>query len=151
MAVLEEATSRETLLPPPEGALLDRIDSRRAVVGVVGLGYVGLPLLLTFAERSFPVIGFDIDERKIEAIGRGESYLRHIDAGRIKAQLAGGDDRFVATADFQRASDADALLMCVPTPLTHAREPDLSYVENTCRSIGPHLRHGQLVVLESST
>jgi UDP-N-acetyl-D-glucosamine dehydrogenase len=106
---------------------------------------------LTFAERSFPVIGFDIDLRKIDALSRGESYIRHIDGERIRSQLAQGDERFAATADFSRIANADAILMCVPTPLTPSREPDMSYIENTTRSVAPHLRPGQLVVLESST
>jgi UDP-N-acetyl-D-glucosamine dehydrogenase len=134
-----------------EAALLERIATRQAVVGVCGLGYVGLPLLLTFAERSFPVIGFDIDAHKIDQLSRGESYIRHIEARRIQAQVATGGDRFRATRDFRLARDADALLLCVPTPLTAAREPDMTYIESTTRSIAPHLRAGQLVVLESST
>jgi len=108
-------------------------------------------LLLTFAEQSFPVIGFDIDTRKIDALGRGESYIRHIGGSRIRDQLAKNGDGFAATDDFRRVREADALLLCVPTPLTQAREPDMTYIENTTRSIAPHLRAGQLVVLESST
>jgi UDP-N-acetyl-D-glucosamine dehydrogenase len=149
--VLEAISDDATAAPPDEAALLERIQTRTAVVAVCGLGYVGLPLLLTFAERSFPVIGFDIDLRKIEALARGESYIRHIDAGRIQAQLARGDEGFAATADFSRIANADAILLCVPTPLTPSREPDMSYIENTTRSVAPHLRRGQLVVLESST
>jgi UDP-N-acetyl-D-glucosamine dehydrogenase len=151
LTILEARPREEDSTRPHEAALLDKIETRQAVVGVCGLGYVGLPLILTFAEQSFPVIGFDIDTRKIDQLSRGESYIRHVDARRIQAQLATGHDRFAATTDFRRARDADALLLCVPTPLTPAREPDMTYIENTTRSIAPHLRPGQLVVLESST
>ena len=136
---------------PHPAALQAKIEARQAVVGVCGLGYVGLPLLLTFAERAFPVLGFDIDARKIDALSRGETYIRHVDAGRIRKRLADGDGRFAVTLDFRRAREADALLLCVPTPLTPEREPDMTYIENTTRAIAPHLRPGQLVVLESST
>jgi UDP-N-acetyl-D-glucosamine dehydrogenase len=134
-----------------EPTLLDRIQAKTAVVGICGLGYVGLPLALTFAEKGFPVIGFDIDVRKIDAIGRGESYIKHIDSQRIAAQNAREDKAFSATLDFRRATEADALVMCVPTPLNANREPDMTYIENTARAIGPYVRSGQLVVLESST
>jgi UDP-N-acetyl-D-glucosamine dehydrogenase len=151
LTTVEEVPQEGDLSIPHDAALIDRIGTRQAVVGVCGLGYVGLPLLLTFAEQSFPVIGFDIDTRKIDALGRGESYIRHIGGSRIRDQLAKNGDRFAATGDFRRVREADALLLCVPTPLTQAREPDMTYIENTTRSIAPHLRAGQLVVLESST
>jgi UDP-N-acetyl-D-glucosamine dehydrogenase len=134
-----------------QAALMKKIEARQAVVGICGLGYVGLPLLLTFAERSFPVLGFDIDERKIDALSRGETYILHIDASRIRERIAAGVGRFGVTLDFRRAREADALLLCVPTPLTPEREPDMTYIENTTRAIAPFLRPGQLVVLESST
>ena len=139
------------MLQVQEPTLLERIRSRQAVVGICGLGYVGLPLALTFGENGFPVLGFDIDGRKIEALAKGESYIRHIDGGRVKKLLEPGGKAFGGTMDFRRAREADVLIMCVPTPLTPAREPDMSFIENTSRSIGPHLRSGQLVVLESST
>ncbi|HXN84076.1 MAG TPA: nucleotide sugar dehydrogenase [Myxococcales bacterium] len=139
------------MLQVQEPTLLERIRSRQAVVGICGLGYVGLPLALTFGENGFPVLGFDIDGRKIEALAKGESYIRHIDGGRVKKLLEPGGKAFGGTMDFRRAREADVLIMCVPTPLTPAREPDMSFIENTTRSIGPHLRSGQLVVLESST
>jgi UDP-N-acetyl-D-glucosamine dehydrogenase len=139
------------MLQVQEPTLLERIRSRQAVVGICGLGYVGLPLALTFGENGFPVLGFDIDERKIDALAKGESYIRHIDGGRVKKLQQPGGKAFGATMDFRRAREADVLIMCVPTPLTPAREPDMSFIENTSRSIGPHLRSGQLVVLESST
>ncbi|GAC1599291.1 MAG: UDP-N-acetyl-D-glucosamine 6-dehydrogenase [Myxococcales bacterium] len=138
------------MLQVKEPTLLERIRTRQAVVGICGLGYVGLPLALTFGEQGFPVLGFDIDSRKIDAIAKGESYIRHIDGARLK-NLQRGTVKFGATMDFRRARDADVLIMCVPTPLTPSREPDMSFIENTTRSIGPHLRPGQLVVLESST
>src|SRR5438309_4025079 len=131
--------------------LLDRIRARQAVVGICGLGYVGLPLALTFGEKGFPVLGFDIDARKIEALGKGESYIRHIDSNRIAKQSAREDKGFSATMDFRKATTADVLILCVPTPLNANREPDMTYIEKTARAIGPHLRSGQLIVLESST
>src|SRR5437879_6813242 len=138
------------MLQVTEPTLLDRILAKDAVVGICGLGYVGLPLALTFGEKGFPVIGFDIDRRKIEAIERGESYIKHIAAGRI-ARAAAAEKPFAATMDFRKASQADALIMCVPTPLNANREPDMTYIEATARAIGPYVRSGQLVVLESST
>ncbi|MDX1382032.1 MAG: nucleotide sugar dehydrogenase [Thermoanaerobaculia bacterium] len=118
-------------------------------MAVVGLGYVGLPLALTFAEAGFPTLGFDIDRRKIEALGAGESYVGHIAGSRIDAARA--DGRFSATADFDRLTEADAILICVPTPLKGEREPDLRFVESTVREIRRRLRPGHLVVLESTT
>ncbi|MBZ0271066.1 nucleotide sugar dehydrogenase [bacterium] len=120
----------------------------RAVVGVVGLGYVGLPLALAFVERGLGVLGFDIDAAKVAAIERGDSYIAYLPAARVAAALGAG---LSATTDFSRASECDALLMAVPTPLTRHREPDLSFVERTAEQIAPHLRAGQLVVLESTT
>lgn len=129
--------------------LIERIESKRAVVGVIGLGYVGLPLCAVFRRAGFRVLGFDIDSAKTEALNQGRSYIGHIPGERIREMLA--DGMFEATPDFARGAEADALLICVPTPLTARREPDLSHVEGTCRSIAPHLRPGQLVVLESTT
>jgi len=138
------------MLQVKEPTLLDRILAKDAVVGICGLGYVGLPLALTFGEKGFPVIGFDIDKRKIEAIEKGESYIKHIAADRI-ARATRSEKPFTATMDFRRAAKADALILCVPTPLNANREPDMTYIENTARAIGPYVRSGQLVVLESST
>ena len=138
------------MLQVKEPTLLDRILAKEAVVGICGLGYVGLPLALTFGEKGFPVIGFDIDQRKIDAIAKGESYIKHIAGERI-ARATKADKPFAATMDFRKASEADALIMCVPTPLNANREPDMTYIENTARAIGPYVRPGQLVVLESST
>src|SRR5438309_4058289 len=129
--------------------LRSRIDLRAARVGVVGLGYVGLPLAETFAWGGYPVLGFDIDANKVAKLLRGESYIGHICPERVAELIASG--RFDATSDPRRFAEADALIICVPTPLGEAREPDLSYIVHTARSIRPHLRPGQLVVLESTT
>jgi UDP-N-acetyl-D-glucosamine dehydrogenase len=129
--------------------LAGAIEARTAKVGVIGLGYVGLPLVLEFHRAGFPVIGFDIDAQKVDALRRGSSYIAHIDAARIAAAVKGG--RFDATSDFGRLAEADAILICVPTPLTPQREPDLSYIEKTADAIGAVVRPGQLVVLESTT
>jgi UDP-N-acetyl-D-glucosamine dehydrogenase len=125
------------------------ISSRTAVVGIIGMGYVGLPLALTFVEKGFHVLGFDVDPAKVEALQRGASYIRHLDGDRLKAACSTG--RFGATSDFDRLSEPDAILICVPTPLTAQREPDMSYVVDTARQISRRLRPGQLVILESST
>ncbi|HEV2560406.1 MAG TPA: nucleotide sugar dehydrogenase [Microvirga sp.] len=122
---------------------------RTATVGIIGLGYVGIPLALTAAKAGFPVLGFDIDEPRVSKLNSGESLIKHISADAIKAAVE--EKRFQATADFSRLGEPDAILICVPTPLTKHREPDLSFVENTARAIAPHLRKGQLVVLESTT
>lgn len=126
-----------------------RISDRSAVVGIIGMGYVGLPLALTFCEKGFRVIGFDVDPSKVEALGRGASYINHLDGERLRTARSSG--RLEATADFARLSEPDAILICVPTPLTPQREPDMSYVSDTAGRIAPRLRAGQLVVLESST
>ena len=129
--------------------LKERIGRREALIGIVGMGYVGLPLALTFVERGFPVLGFDVDVDKIAALEHGESYIKHLDAGRVGAACSSG--RFRATADFARLGEPDAVLICVPTPLTPQREPDMTYVESTGRAVRATLRAGQLVVLESTT
>ncbi|HYK04523.1 MAG TPA: nucleotide sugar dehydrogenase [Thermoanaerobaculia bacterium] len=129
--------------------LLDAIENRTATVGVIGLGYVGLPLVLLFSESGFRVIGFDVDNKKVDALHRGESYIRHIGPERVAAAFGGG--RAEATADYDRLTECDAILICVPTPLGHHREPDLKYVRMTAEAIAKRLRKGQLVVLESTT
>ncbi|MBP1635566.1 MAG: wbpA [Acidobacteria bacterium] len=129
--------------------LLQRIHARQATVGIVGQGYVGLPLALVFTEAGFRVIGFDSDPAKVAALGRGESYIKHIGADRVAAAVQGG--RFRATGDFDDLRTCDAVLICVPTPLGRHREPDLSYVVNSTREVAARLRPGQLVVLESTT
>jgi UDP-N-acetyl-D-glucosamine dehydrogenase len=118
-------------------------------VGLVGLGYVGLPLALLFARKGFRTTGFDIDAAKIETLGRGESYIKHIPGGEIAAQLEAR--RFRASGDFSGLAAMDAVIICVPTPLDEHREPDLSYIRSTAEAIAAHLRAGQLVVLESTT
>lgn len=129
--------------------LRELIDQRAALVGVIGLGYVGLPLALTFAERKFRSLGFDVDPRKVEALGQNQMYIKHLDAGRLTAATA--SDRFHATTDFGRLAEPDVLVVCVPTPLTAQREPDMTCVVGTMRQIRERLRPGQLVVLESTT
>lgn len=130
-------------------SLLRRIAARDYAIGVVGLGYVGLPLMLTAAGSGFRCLGFDIDAPRCELINAGHSPYRHIGADVVAATRATGLAE--ATTDFARIAETDAILICVPTPLGPHREPDLSYVEATARSITPHLRAGQLVVLESTT
>jgi UDP-N-acetyl-D-glucosamine dehydrogenase len=129
--------------------LISRIEKKEAVIGVVGLGYVGLPLLLCFVEKGFASIGFDIDNRKVEALSQGRSYINHIPASRI--QVASISGKLSATTDYSRIAICDAIIIAVPTPLNKNREPDLTFVEQTCRSIAKHLRRGQIVTLESTT
>jgi UDP-N-acetyl-D-glucosamine dehydrogenase len=135
--------------PEPAARLLRAIEERSAHVGIVGLGYVGLPLALTFAERGFPVLGFDVDPVKVQRLGAGESYIDHVPASRVAALVDRGG--LEATTDFDRLAEADAVLLCVPTPLTPQREPDMSYVLGTVDALTARLRPGQLVVLESTT
>ena len=118
-------------------------------VGIIGCGYVGLPLALRFAEAGHRVTGFDTDPKKIELLNAGKSYIEHIQQTKIQQYV--NSRHFTATSDFSRLADVDAILICVPTPLNEYREPDLSYVESTAKSIQPHLQRGQLVVLESTT
>jgi len=129
--------------------LLQRLRSREALIGVVGLGYVGLPLSLTYAENGYRVLGLDIDRSKIEAINAGESYIQHIDGARV--QQARQQEMLEASTDFARAAEADALILCVPTPLNQYREPDLSFIRDTMAALLPHLRPGQVLSLESTT
>jgi UDP-N-acetyl-D-glucosamine dehydrogenase len=126
-----------------------RVERREARVAVIGLGYVGLPLSRALAQAGLSVVGIDIDPGKVAALGRGESYILHLGSDWIAAMAAVG--RFKATTDPAAIAEVDAVLICVPTPLTRHREPDLSYVEETARTLAPHLRRGQLVVLESTT
>jgi len=131
------------------GISLEKIESGDAVVGVIGLGYVGLPLSLVFAQGGLTVLGFDVDEGKRDAILKGESYFQHIGSERLKSVVDAG--RFSATTDFTRAKECDALIICVPTPLDAHLQPDLRFVEETCRAIGPYIQPDTLVVLESTT
>ncbi len=118
-------------------------------IGIIGCGYVGLPLALRFAEAGHRVLGFDTDPAKVSKLNQGQSYIEHIPAKKIQQHVEG--KQFAATADFARLSEVDAVLICVPTPLDERREPDLSYVEQTAQAIRPNLQRGQLVVLESTT
>ncbi|SCX09272.1 UDP-N-acetyl-D-glucosamine 6-dehydrogenase [Agrobacterium sp. DSM 25558] len=129
--------------------LLGLVQSKKATAGVIGLGYVGLPLAMTIAHSGFKVVGFDIDPGKITAIDAGESYIEAVSHDVLNG--ARQDGGFIATSDFSKLADCDVIAICVPTPLTKYRDPDLSYVENTCSEIAKTLRPGQLVVLESTT
>ena len=135
--------------------LIELFHSRRAVVGVLGLGYVGLPLVSTIAEAGFATAGFDTRLDKIESLRRGESYIRHVPSARLAAiirpSLTAGTPGFYPSADHADLGRCDGILICVPTPLTENREPDLSYVVATAEAVAAHLRRGQLVVLESTT
>ena len=125
-----------------------KIQSRTAKVGVIGMGYVGLPLALLFSEQSFPVTGFDIDKKKVDVLESGGSYIYRIAPTEIQAARCHG---FTATSDYANITGMDAVIICVPTPLNEHHEPDLTYITATAESIAPHLRAGQLVILESTT
>jgi len=129
--------------------LLSKIQTSEAVIGVIGLGYVGLPLALAFAEKGFKVLGFDVDPKKIEALGRGECYISHMDPARVGRAMQ--TKQMEATTDFLRLGEPDTLIICVPTPLTPQRDPDMSYIVSTTEQIRSRLRAGQLIVLESTT
>ena len=129
--------------------LIGMIGDRTATVGIIGLGYVGLPLAIHFGKNGFRVIGFDLDSEKIAKLLKGESYIRHVSIEPVVGMIETG--RFDATSDFDRLKEADCILICVPTPLTDKMEPDLTYLLGTTETIAKHLRAGQLVVLESTT
>lgn len=116
-------------------SLVAKLKERKATIGIVGLGYVGLPLALRYAEVGYPVVGLDIDAAKVEALNAGRSYIEHIPAAAVALARRGG---FEASGDFSRAREADALIICVPTPLNKYREPDLSFVLNTVDALAPH-------------
>ncbi|HZQ24298.1 MAG TPA: nucleotide sugar dehydrogenase [Terriglobales bacterium] len=126
----------------------NKVETRHAKVGIIGLGYVGLPLALLYVDQKFPVTGFDIDQRKVETLTAGGSYIFRIAPEEIRSARAKG---FAATSDYAVISEMDAIIICVPTPLNEYHEPDLSYITNTGHAIAPYLRAGQLVVLESTT
>ena len=128
--------------------MIRRFEDKSATIGIVGLGYVGLPLALRYAEVGYKVIGFDIDPDKVRTLTSGESYIRHISSERLADMNRSG---FLATTDFSKASEVDALILCVPTPLDHHREPDLSFVVDTVDSLVPYLRADQVMSLESTT
>ncbi|STZ75399.1 nucleotide sugar dehydrogenase [Bergeriella denitrificans] len=127
---------------------IQKFADRTATIAIVGLGYVGLPLMLRYTDIGFKVLGFDIDREKVARLNRGESYIEHIPAAKIAAARAG---LFEATDDFARIGEADAVILCVPTPLNKYREPDMSYVVSTTEAVAPYLRAGQVVSLESTT
>ena len=129
--------------------LSELIRTKQATIGVIGLGYVGLPLVRAFTACGFRCLGFDVDQSKVDKLKAGESYIRHIDSAAL-AQLV-QERKFEPTADLGRLSEADCIIICVPTPLNESRDPDLSYIEGTARAIAETLRPGQLVVLESTT
>lgn len=129
--------------------LLSKINDKSARVAVIGLGYVGLPLIQAFINKGFRVLGFDIDQHKVDQLQAGKSYIKHIPSAWMESWIDSGS--FSATADMSRLGEADVVLICVPTPLRKDRDPDLSYVESTCESIARSLRPGQLIVLESTT
>jgi UDP-N-acetyl-D-glucosamine dehydrogenase len=130
-------------------ALRQSVSARTATVGVIGLGYVGLPLGVAIAQAGFPTVGFDVDPGKVEEINAGNSYIYAVTSERLAGLVAG--KRLRATEDFAELASCDIIVICVPTPLTHNREPDLSYVAGTARTIAENLRRGQLIVLESTT
>src|SRR5579883_1555437 len=129
--------------------LISKIQKHQAKVGVVGLGYVGLPLVLRFGEEHFPVIGFDVDTTKVRKLMAGESYNRHIPGARLQTLIKEG--QFEATSDFNRLAEADCIIICVPTPLTAKKDPDLQFIEKTADAALKTLRKGQLISLESTT
>ena len=137
-----------TSTPVSTQSFLDKTKSRELRVGIIGLGYVGLPLTLLFSEQKFRVTGFDVDQKKVDTLTKGGSYIYRILPEEIAAARSAG---FAATTNYAQLSDLDAVIICVPTPLNEHHEPDLSYIENTAHAIAPNLRAGQLVILESTT
>ncbi|MGM0984791.1 MAG: UDP-N-acetyl-D-glucosamine 6-dehydrogenase [Pseudomonadota bacterium] len=132
----------------PQDVLIHKLRSKEAVIGIVGLGYVGLPLMLRYNDIGFRVLGIDIDQDKVDKLNGGKSYIEHIPSDKIAKATRQG---FQATADFSRVAEADAVILCVPTPLNKYREPDMSFVTNTTEALKPYLREGQVVSLESTT
>jgi UDP-N-acetyl-D-glucosamine dehydrogenase len=132
----------------PGESLKNKIAQRQARIGIIGLGYVGLPLALLYGEEKFTVTGFDIDQRKVDTLSNGGSYIFRIQPEEIRSAQKSG---FSATSNYEQLKEMDAIIICVPTPLNEHHEPDLSYITNTAHAIAPHLRAGQLVVLESTT
>jgi len=129
-------------------ALLKKLNDKTAVIGIVGLGYVGLPLSLRYSEAGYKVVGFDVDQTKVDVLKNGQTYIEHIAAEGIAKAI---DNGFEPTSDLSSARDVDALILCVPTPLSKYREPDLSFVLNTVEALLPHLKGGQVMSLESTT
>lgn len=131
--------------------LLKLIEERKAKIGVIGLGYVGLPIALRFCDEKYSVIGFDVDPEKVYLLNKGKSYIKHIPSEMISALVGKDEPSLSATTDMSRLAKMDVVIICVPTPLTDKREPDLTYVEKTAAEIVKHLRPGQLISLESTT
>jgi len=129
--------------------LLKKIETKKYIVGVVGMGYVGLPLVLCFVEKGIRAIGIDIDQSKVDILANGKSYIKHIHSERVQNAIT--SRLFTPTTDFSKVSECDAILIAVPTPLNKNREPELQYIVATCESMYPYIRKGQLIVLESST
>src|SRR5258708_6001583 len=129
--------------------LIKLISEKGATVGVIGLGYVGLPLVVEFARRGFPAIGFEVDQRKADSINSGESYIGDIESGIVEELVDG--KRLRATLDFGELKTCDAIIICVPTPLRKTKEPDISYILAAAEQITQRLRRGQLIILESTT
>lgn len=149
---LEECSFNKNQFPSASGAhaaIIDRIKAKEITVGVIGLGYVGLPLSLIFSEAKVGVIGFDVDESKISDIAKGKSYIKHIGEHRVRQALE--RKKFLATSEFQKIRQCDAVIICVPTPLSHNLEPDLRYIIDTCKKIAPYLKPDVLISLESTT
>ncbi|EBN0460863.1 UDP-N-acetyl-D-glucosamine dehydrogenase, partial [Salmonella enterica subsp. enterica serovar Dublin] len=142
------STFAPSSFPPALQELAQRIQDKKLVVGIYGLGYVGLPLALRFCEVGIQVLGFDVDESKVQKLNNGSSYIERITSEHIQRAR---DQGFVATADFTQTTHVDALILCVPTPLDAHREPDLSFIINTIEAALPHMRPGQIVSLESTT
>tara|TARA_B100001105_G_scaffold252152_1_gene243159 strand:+ start:184 stop:1458 length:1275 start_codon:yes stop_codon:yes gene_type:complete len=124
------------------------MENKESIIGIIGLGYVGLPLVIRFFEEGFKVVGFDVDDKKVDMLNAGESYIKHIKQEKIKSALGQG---FRATTNFSEIENVNVILICVPTPLTEGNEPDLSYVQSTLKTIQPHLKENQLLILESTT
>jgi len=127
--------------------LIKKIRSRKANIGIIGLGYVGLPLVIEFCKADFHVTGFDVDKRKVDLLKKGKSYIKHIKSSQFTAHAS----RFTPTTDFANLKKMDCIILCVPTPLDKNREPDMTYVFSTTRTVAQHLQKGQLIVLESTT
>jgi UDP-N-acetyl-D-glucosamine dehydrogenase len=128
--------------------LVEKFNYKSAKIGIVGLGYVGLPLMLRYHAVGYDVLGFDVDQQKVDMLNKGESYIEHIGVDRVKKA---NDDKWNATANFEEISNVDAIILCVPTPLGKNREPDISYVTNTMDNIAPYIKEGQVLSLESTT
>jgi UDP-N-acetyl-D-glucosamine dehydrogenase len=138
----------QAIAQPAKHQFISKVQDRTAKVGIIGLGYVGLPLALLYSEEKFAITGFDIDQKKVDALNGSSSYIQRITVNEIAAAKKSG---FNATADYARLRDMDAIIICVPTPLNEYHEPDMSYIVGTAEAIAPHLQKGQLVILESTT